>query len=113
MQPFPATGAKFQISTAGGQQPRWGPEGRELYYVTLDNQLMAVPMQLGASPQWGAAVLLFSLPPAPGNFNSASWPYTPSTDGRRFLIRTSVEAAVARPITVLTNWLAAAKQTVP
>src|SRR5207237_6390962 len=39
---FPAADQKRQVSTAGGSQPRWRHDGRELYYLALDGKLMAV-----------------------------------------------------------------------
>ena len=49
VQTVPPSGAKFQISTAGGSRPRWRRDGRELYYVTADRTLMAVPVMLGST----------------------------------------------------------------
>jgi Tol biopolymer transport system component len=40
--PLPPTGDKWQISTAGGVQPTWRADGRELYFLTLDATMMAV-----------------------------------------------------------------------
>jgi hypothetical protein len=36
VQPFPATGAKWQVSTEGGSEPQWRDDGRELFYVAGD-----------------------------------------------------------------------------
>ena len=36
VQSFPEPGAREQISTGGGSQPRWRPDGKELFYVGLD-----------------------------------------------------------------------------
>jgi Tol biopolymer transport system component len=47
VQSFPETRDKVRISTAGGRNPEWGPDGRELFYVSLDGKLMAVAMKLG------------------------------------------------------------------
>jgi Tol biopolymer transport system component len=44
---FPEAGRKWQVSVAGGVQPRWRRDGRELYYVAPDTRLMAVPIRLG------------------------------------------------------------------
>ena len=49
VQTVPPSSAKFQISTAGGSRPRWRRDGRELYYVTADRTLMAVPVMLGST----------------------------------------------------------------
>ena len=51
VQSFPEPGGKFQISTTGGAHPRWRPDGQELYYVALDNRLMAVAVRVAAVSQ--------------------------------------------------------------
>jgi Tol biopolymer transport system component/predicted Ser/Thr protein kinase len=38
---------KFQISTGGGRFPEWSPDGRELFYLSADNKLMAAGVKLG------------------------------------------------------------------
>ena len=42
IQSYPVKGQKVAVSRGGGRYPVWGPGGRELFYMTLDNQLMAV-----------------------------------------------------------------------
>ena len=76
VQPYPANGAKFQISTNGGTALRWRSDGKEIYFVSADQKLMAVPITLGPSPQWGAATELFDLPFSANN--AAAWPYAPA-----------------------------------
>ena len=41
VQSFPEPGAKVKISTAGGINPAWGPDGREIFYVSPDSKLLA------------------------------------------------------------------------
>ena len=41
-------GGKSQISTGGGRFPEWGPDGRELYYLSADNKLKEAGVKLGA-----------------------------------------------------------------
>ena len=36
---------KWQISTAGGDKPRWRRDGKELYYIAPDRKMMAVPVK--------------------------------------------------------------------
>src|SRR6266852_2641152 len=48
IEAFPQPRGKKQISTAGGENPQWGSGGRELFYVSPDNKLMAVSLKLGA-----------------------------------------------------------------
>jgi serine/threonine-protein kinase len=49
------SGGRWPISTGGGEEPRWSPDGRELYY-RINAQLMAVPVQTRSSLQAGASV---------------------------------------------------------
>ena len=62
VRPFRGPGGPWQVSTAGGSQPRWRPDGKELFYVAADARLMAVPIAVGVDPQTlkaGAPVPLF------------------------------------------------------
>ena len=51
VQPFPGPGGKFQISADGGAQPRWNKNGKEIFYVSLDSKMMAVPVKLSPDGQ--------------------------------------------------------------
>jgi serine/threonine-protein kinase len=43
VRPYPDTeAAVWRISDMGGQQPRWSADGRELFYLDLDGNMMAV-----------------------------------------------------------------------
>ena len=48
VQPFPGPGARVRVSTRGGDQPEWRPDGSELFYIALDGKLMAVPIKPAA-----------------------------------------------------------------
>ena len=41
VRPFPGPGGKWQISTAGGAHAMWSHNGRELFYESADNHIMA------------------------------------------------------------------------
>src|SRR6185369_16074127 len=62
VQPFPTTGAKYQISTGVGRQPTWRHDGKELYFVTNDAKLYAVDVRAGATFEFSPPHLLFTLP---------------------------------------------------
>jgi eukaryotic-like serine/threonine-protein kinase len=99
---FPEPRGKTRISTAGGAFPQWGAGGRELFYVSPDNKLMAVSLKpAGDSLEPSAPRELFVLPPLlPGiNVN----PYQATRDGQRFLVLTGNEHAT-QPLTVIVNW---------
>jgi hypothetical protein len=44
VQPFPTTGAKFQITAQGGGHALWSPDGKEIFFDN-DHQLFAVRVQ--------------------------------------------------------------------
>lgn len=49
VQPFPATGAKWQVSPGGGSYPVWSASGRELFYQSSDQKVVGVDVTAGAS----------------------------------------------------------------
>ena len=49
VRPFVGQGGTFPISTAGGMYPRWSRDGRELYYISPDAKMMAVPVRATAA----------------------------------------------------------------
>ena len=58
---FPGLNGKWQISANGGRFPVWSRNGRELYFVGLDNKLMAVPITPGPQFQPGVPQPLFDV----------------------------------------------------
>ena len=44
VQPFPGPGPKTRISAAGGSEPVWAPDGRELHYLSTDGTIMSVEL---------------------------------------------------------------------
>jgi Tol biopolymer transport system component/tRNA A-37 threonylcarbamoyl transferase component Bud32 len=40
VQPYPGPGGKWQISTEGGMEPVWNPNGRELFYRSGDKMMV-------------------------------------------------------------------------
>ena len=111
IQPFPGPGSKLQVSTNGGAQVRWGPNGKELFYIALDARLMAVPIRLASNPQTaepGSPAPLFATRVSGALQGTIMQQYDVSSDGQRFLINTITEEA-ASPITVILNWKPRAK----
>ena len=100
---------QWQVSTSGGTFARWGPDGKELYYIAPDGKLMAVPVSaIGATFQPGTPVALFQTRIVGGGIPNSGVQYDVSRDGR-FLINTVLEDA-ASPITLLQNWNPEAKK---
>jgi Tol biopolymer transport system component/predicted Ser/Thr protein kinase len=104
--PFPGPGGKWQVSTGGGQAPRWRQDGSEIFYVSPDNKLMAATVNgKDSSFEVGAIKPLFATRPG----GPRNW-YTVSPDGQRFLINTAPEQATVEPLTVVLNWTAGLKR---
>jgi Tol biopolymer transport system component len=108
VQRFPTPGNKHQASTNGGVQPRWRPDGRELFYLASDQRLMAVPVKLDSGFDAGAPLPLFRTRLIPQGSQSLGLPtaYDVSPDGQRFVV-TSPPEDLGPPITVVLNWVAA------
>ena len=105
-----ASGGKWQVSTSGGNQPRWRPDGKEIFYVSLppDARLMAAAVGAeGETITVGALTPLFRV--RPPNFAGSYYQVAP--DGMRFLFNMppAVEATPT-PITVVVNWTAGLKK---
>jgi Tol biopolymer transport system component len=112
VQPFTADGKlgadKYRISTGGGNQPRWRRDGRELFYIAPDGQMMAVAVKTnGAAFDRGAPKALFKT-------RAQTWMTQPgieygvTADGQRFLIGSIVSEAA--PVSVIFNWTAEAQR---
>jgi Tol biopolymer transport system component len=107
VQPFPGPGASVQISVNGGAQVRWRADGKELFFIALDDRLMAVPIALpsnGGSPEAGAPVPLFATRVGGAVQSFSRQQYVVSPDGQRFLMNTILQGAAISPITVIVNW---------
>ncbi len=97
-------GERKRISTTGGSQPRFRPDGKELFYVAADGQLMAVKIN-GASFETPKALFKTRMLTA---LIQADIDYDVTADGQRFLIGTQVGEAV--PASIILNWPALVKQ---
>ena len=71
---FPDARGRWQISSGGGEQPRWRGDGKELFCLSLDGKMMAAPVTTGSHFDAGTSVTLFR--PRPG---SPSWCMTCSS----------------------------------
>jgi serine/threonine protein kinase/Tol biopolymer transport system component len=96
VRPFPGPGPAVRVSTGGGAVPFWRHDGKELFYRTSDDQLMAV--SVGAS---GKGALELGLPQSLFKIKGV---VVPESDGRRFLWLLPNGNVSQPPITVIVNW---------
>lgn len=102
VQSFPVSGAKWQISTGGGAEPRWRRDGKELFFIGGDHKLYAVDMKLGPTFEPGIPKPLFEV--RVKHFSDDLYDYAASGDGQRFLINALPEDASSRSVNLVFNW---------
>ncbi len=99
---FPMTEEVWRVSTAGGQQPTWNPDGKEIFFVSLDGRFMTAPVSAqGSSLTVGPPQTLFH---APVRLSVVANQYAVSADGQRFLVALPVEDLNAEAFRILLNW---------
>ena len=103
VQSFPQPGVSSQVSVAGGSQPRWRRDGKELFYLAADRKLMAVQVRTAPTFQAGVPAALFELP-------NAGSQYDVTADGQHFIITRGLRERPPSPITVVLNWTATLKK---
>jgi hypothetical protein len=110
--PFPPTGERWQVSTAGGVQPLWRGDGRELFYLDPQGNLVSVDVKSARTFAVGPPRVLFRT--GIENPNSDVEDYGVTADGQRFLLK--MPAADNRPpeLKLVLDWPALlAKQNRP
>jgi len=94
VQPFPASGAKWQVSIDGGESPRWRPDGREIYFSDPKESIAAAAVAVrGNELDFGKPSVLIE---------KGSIDYD-TIDGNTFFIAIHPPRP-ALPMRVITNW---------
>ena len=101
---FPEAHGRWQISSGGGEQPRWRGDGKELFFLSSDGKMMAAPVTTGTHFDAGTPVVLFQSTPRPPVLVYDLFVYDVSRDGQRFLINTQVKQTENTPMSVVLNW---------
>jgi len=103
VQSFPGPGGKWQVSAEGGFEPQWSADGKELFFRSPDQKLMAAPVTIGTTFEAGTPRALF---PVHLDTNVARNRYVPTSDGQRFLLVATPARDTMAPTTVVLNWMA-------
>jgi Tol biopolymer transport system component len=109
VQPFPGPGGKHLVSTDGGIEPRWSPDGHTLFCLN-DDKIMAADITVGSGFSASTPRVVFQ-----GAFVSdptMTATYAVSLDGRRVLIMQPVEREPPiNQIHVVMNWFEELRRT--
>jgi Tol biopolymer transport system component len=102
---FPAFTDKRQVSRAGGLQPMWRSDGKELFYLELDGRLLALPVKTEPTIDVGTASVLFQTNIRPAQVSQ----YAVAPGGQRFLVL-EPERTGGEPLTFVLDWAARLEQ---
>ena len=94
------------VSPGGGVMPRWRRNGKELFYISPDSKMMAVPVSTQPVFQTGVPQALFQTDIVDTGIRTGPMSWDLAPDGNRFLI-ISETPSEASSITVAMNWRSA------
>jgi Tol biopolymer transport system component len=101
--PFSRVTEKQQISRNGGQRPQWRQDGKEIFFETLNGNLLAAEVRMTAQGVVVGAVRTVIA----GTFrgSSSGYYYDVSADGQRILVAVSAAGQKpAEPVTLIQQW---------
>ena len=98
---FPGGGAKWQVSTNGGTNPRWRKDGRELYFLDPSENIVAVDVKAaGNAVNLGVPHHLFQALAIQPEYG----PFDVTDDGKKFLLNSGNMKEGSAPFTLIQNW---------
>jgi Tol biopolymer transport system component len=118
MEPYPQTGAKYQVASGGARTPVWSPDGRQLFYHDVNaNRVVVVDVRTQPGVTIGTPVAI----PLDGTVHPiAQRNYDVTPDGKQLIVvlpvsasGTAAERQVAPQINVVLNWSEELKTRVP
>jgi hypothetical protein len=105
---FPDPSQRIRISSDGGTQPRWSRDGRELYFVSKGEVMMATPFDPSSGLPTGPPARLFDVPISYAFGSHVPLRYDVAPDGR-FLIIVRASKEPPPPLVLVLNWQAELK----
>ena len=101
VRPFPGPGGKWQVSPGGGEEPHWSADGREIFYLDVAQNVVAVPVTTTANFRAGVPEVLFEARFFPTLQRNR---FVATPDGQRFLTLSPMASQSNPPTTVVLNW---------
>jgi eukaryotic-like serine/threonine-protein kinase len=108
VRPFPTGAGVRKVTTAGGQEPRWSADGKELYFTSVQGRRIAIwaaaiESDGRAGLRTGTPRKLFEASAERYILQNNVWTYSPHPDGKRFLVNALTETSEPT-VNVITNW---------
>jgi eukaryotic-like serine/threonine-protein kinase len=106
VSPLDNTVIRIPVSQSGGVQPRWRRDGKALFFISLDGDLMTV------APPWqkSAPTKLFATGIDAKSKDAVEFTqFAVSADGERFLLPVPIERQPNTPWMLVANWPAAVR----
>jgi Tol biopolymer transport system component len=100
-------GERRRVSHDGGDFPRWRRDGKELFFLSPDRQIMSVAVKPGTDTGFAPPNALFRLPLTHPSLAPSPRPYEVSPDGQKFFA--AIPKRASQPLQVVVNWQAALK----
>ena len=118
VQPFPTTGAKYQISNSGGRAPVWSRDGKQLFFHSpTPNRLFVMDIRADKGLTFGNPVAL-PIEDTIHPIQQRNYDVTP--DGQRLVVVLPAQAAQGTAnragslqVNVVLNWFEELAQRVP
>jgi len=98
VQPFPGPGAKQLVSEAGGLNPIWCRDGRELFY-RRGSDVVVVGIELTPSFTVGKPAVVFK-----GRYRLTGRDFDVSPDGTRFVMMRTDDERTSNTLSLFLNW---------
>jgi len=97
---FPSSGARYQVSTNGGQFDGWSPDAKKLYFVSLDGATFVTDVQTSPTFRTSTPRMVFKSRSDLAGINA-------TRDFSRYIQSIPVGKASPVAVTVEVNWAAA------
>jgi hypothetical protein len=95
--------AKWLVSTAGGTSSKWRHDGKELFFLDLSDNLVAVDVNTeGNTFRLGTPHVLFHA--------AGGQAFDVTADGKKFILDSGEVNEESQPLTLVLNWTAELKK---
>ena len=100
---FPGGAGKWQVSRAGGGEPRWRGDGKEIFYIGPKGTLTAVPVSSEGTFSSGVATPLFRVRGRAQVSSTDVFTYDVTRDGNLFLVNRYWKPPSVEPLSIVMN----------